>query len=437
VIAWDSSGAKVGSSVTSLTVDITAAAVGAVCYAAAEIATTQPSGTTMTGWTRLLDADEGSSSHYAVWRRTKISGDTTFTISWANSQGASAVWSSYTGLAATPDEGSAALAHTASSTSFTTPSATPSDAARWALVGAGVRVSAAGETFTAPSGFTARVQAGSTVSRWAIAIVSDSAAAVTAAAHSYTCVLSTAETHGAAWILYLIPASGSTTYTLTTTITVATAVAASRSAQRAAQASVTTAASSTRALQRTSTASATAGAAAARSIGRTSSAPVLTAVAGSRTLARTSTLATAAAGAAQRLIGRATPVQSATQITAARAVSRTASAAVTTNAAAQRAIQRTDGAPVATAVRSSRTVTRSAALAVTTAAAAQRLIRRLTAALAATAVRQSSTRPGAPVQPVAITRVRALADWRARPIETWSAREAAAAWTAGEGEHDR
>jgi hypothetical protein len=209
-IAVDSSGSTTGNSVTSLSVDITAAAVGAFCYCFIQIATAQANGVTMAGWQQLCDIDEASSSHFALYRRVKQSGDTTFTVSWANTQGAAAVWASYTGLNATyPEEGFRSAGHVASSASYTTQSVTPADNTRWALACAGARSTTGTETWTAPGALTLRTQAVNSLTRWSPACIADSNSAVTAALHNYTFTLSASEAHGGCVIAFLIPAASS------------------------------------------------------------------------------------------------------------------------------------------------------------------------------------------------------------------------------------
>ncbi len=212
-IAFDSSGSTTGNSVNSLTVDITSAAVGAFVYCHVQIGTTVSAGTTMTGWTKLLDADEGSSSHYALWRRQKQSGDTTFSITWTNSQGACADWVSYTGLnSSTPDELATAATHTTSSASYVTPSLTPNGTGRWALAFAGARSTTSAETWTYPGSMSGRVQAVNSATRWSPVAAADSNGTVTQTSQSYTFTLSASEQHGASILLFLVPPSAAPTF---------------------------------------------------------------------------------------------------------------------------------------------------------------------------------------------------------------------------------
>lgn len=208
-IAFDSTGSATGNSVTTLTVDITSAAVGAVAYCYIQIGSSELAGVTMTGWVKLLDVNEISNgSHYAFFRRTKQSGDTTFGPTWAGAQGATAVWSSYTGLNTTyPDEGVVSARHESTSASYTTPTQAPADNTRWALACAGGRSTTSAETWTAPGTLTLRTQAVNSATRWSPAVIADSNGAVAATAASYTFTLSAAEPHGGAVLAYLIPST--------------------------------------------------------------------------------------------------------------------------------------------------------------------------------------------------------------------------------------
>jgi hypothetical protein len=210
-IASDSSGTVVGNGVSTLTVDITTAAVGAWCYCFVFIGVNQGGNITFTGWTQIAEGDEGTSTHTALYRRQKQSGDTTFAPSWGTAEGSAAVWRSYAGLdGTTPDQQGTFLAHTASATTFITPSITPTTATTWAIGCAGARSTTSGnqpESFTADAGIPNLTQATNTSNRWVTAIVSDSGAAVTQAAHTYTQTLNHAETHGGMCGLFLNPAA--------------------------------------------------------------------------------------------------------------------------------------------------------------------------------------------------------------------------------------
>ena len=217
-IAADSSGSSTGNSVSTLTVDITSAAVGAQCYCFIFIGVNQGGNITFTGWTQIAEGDEGTSTHSAFYRRLKQSGDTTFSPSWATAEGSSAVWRSYTGVdTTTPDQQGTFLTHTVSATTFITPSITPTTATTWAVGCAGARSTTSGnqpESFTFDAGIPNGTQTTNTSNRWATAGISDSGAAVTQAAHSYTFTLNHAETHGGMMGVFLNPAAAAAGFTV-------------------------------------------------------------------------------------------------------------------------------------------------------------------------------------------------------------------------------
>src|SRR5512138_2412480 len=103
-IAFDASGSLTGNGVTSLSIDITPASVGAwvFCYIGNSYVRET---VTFTGWTKIFEVDEGTGSHHSLWKRKKLTGDTTFTASWGTGYGSTAAWCSYTGISeTTPDE---------------------------------------------------------------------------------------------------------------------------------------------------------------------------------------------------------------------------------------------------------------------------------------------------------------------------------------------
>lgn len=216
-IAHDTTGTaiKQTASATSATVDITSAATGAWVYFFGCLGANQ-TGVTFTGWTQVLEADESTFTHYFVFRRLKQAGDTTFSVSWPTSARLVGNWESYTGLnASTPDELAAATLHT-TGTSFATPSLTPSAANRWALALSYARDSTAstdlpdGSSWTPDAALTERTDAANAAAGtavWLSVETADSAGAVTAAAHSYTATCVHTESHGAAILLFLIPAA--------------------------------------------------------------------------------------------------------------------------------------------------------------------------------------------------------------------------------------
>lgn len=195
---------------TSLSVGITTAAIGAWCYCWALLGRTQTS-VTFTGWTQLLSADVGTSCRYGLWRRRKISGDTAFTLSWPAAEGASAVWVSYLGLdPAVPNESPAELDHLVSAAAFATPNLTPAASGRWALAFFSNRGSSLGSpvnAFTTDAALVDRRDAQNTAtSHFMLVQAADSHNAVSTAAHSYTDTLNHSSANGAGGLLFLIPA---------------------------------------------------------------------------------------------------------------------------------------------------------------------------------------------------------------------------------------
>ena len=218
-IAFDSSGAtRVTTSATSATVDITSAAVGAWAYCLLAIASNETS-TTFTGWTLVtgIEADESTATHYALYRRLKQSGDTTFSVSWsATGAHATIGWVSYAGLnGTTPDELAAASLHT-TGTSFVSPTATPTTTGRWALTFNYARDTTAaadlpdGSTWTADAALTERLDAANAAgsSPWMSVGAADSNGIVAATSQSYTSTAAHTESHGASILLFLVPPSG-------------------------------------------------------------------------------------------------------------------------------------------------------------------------------------------------------------------------------------
>jgi hypothetical protein len=208
---WQSS-VNLTSSATSKVVDITGAATGDWVYMFVTTDTTQTA-VTATGWTLRVEGDEGASTHYALFRRKKVGGDTTFTVSWPTSAKCVISLAAYTGLdGTTPDEGVVFLAHTTGAT-FATSSATPSAAGRIAAMFAYSRTSTSGNkviTWTPAAGLLERMDANNSAaagSPWLGQEVADSGDAITVASHSYTATAAFAESHGGAILIYLIPGS--------------------------------------------------------------------------------------------------------------------------------------------------------------------------------------------------------------------------------------
>jgi hypothetical protein len=218
-IAPDANGSTaVTAAAQAATVDITAAAAGAWCYlwcAISTASTTQAGVPSSASWTTLQSVQTASGTSgacYAVYRRQKQAGDTTFSFTWtANAKGVFA-WASYAGLNSTPDEQSAiALNDTTSRAGVPTPSATPSNSNRWALAFFGQRSTTTGNRPTAwthDAALTERKEADNSAaasSPWLGADIEDSNGPVTQAAHSYTATSNQTESHDGSAILFLIP----------------------------------------------------------------------------------------------------------------------------------------------------------------------------------------------------------------------------------------
>lgn len=220
-IAPDSSGSTaVTTGVTSATLDITAAAAGAWCYAWVAVGSSNAGSPSVaaTGWTipAGMAAADSTTAEYAVLRRLKIAGDTTFTVTWTTSAHAEIAWASWTGAdPVTPDESGAIAVNGATSrTAVPTPSATPGDVNRWAVGFFAARTSTSANksiTWTPDAAQTERVDANNSAaasSVWLGNEIADTAAAVTQAAHSYTATHApAAESHDGSAILFLIPAA--------------------------------------------------------------------------------------------------------------------------------------------------------------------------------------------------------------------------------------
>src|SRR6266699_2928823 len=98
-IAFGSDSASGNFNGTSAVIDITSAPDFAWVYVGIFIAATQGGANkvALSSWTRLLDNDESTTSHYALIKYQKQPGDTTFTVSWPTTGHGAWAWSSYTG----------------------------------------------------------------------------------------------------------------------------------------------------------------------------------------------------------------------------------------------------------------------------------------------------------------------------------------------------
>lgn len=206
-VAFDSSGSTAGNNITTLTADITSAAVGAACFMWIYNGNNETS-ITNTSWTQIASVDESTASHYSLWYRIKQSGDTTFAPSWPTSIGSSLVWVSYTGAAATPYEVETDAAISVSGTTQTTTTGTPNNNDRWAVCFYAARSTTATFNYSsADAAQTLRVQTINTASRWAATMASDSNGTVTQAGHTYTATLSASQSHGGVAQLFVVPSA--------------------------------------------------------------------------------------------------------------------------------------------------------------------------------------------------------------------------------------
>src|SRR5690242_11512980 len=205
-----------------MVVDITTAADNAWVYVWFALGLNTASAVSATGWSdpsNVCNANDGTSARYALLRRQKQSGDTTFTFSWGGtSTKGVAQWVSYTGLDnTTPDELANLTVRGASGhTTVPTASITPNAADRWIAVFFAVRTSTSGNKAISWTPDAATVERADTnnsaaaSAAWMGIEAADTNGVVTQAAHSYTATHNFTETHDAAAILALIPASGST-----------------------------------------------------------------------------------------------------------------------------------------------------------------------------------------------------------------------------------
>jgi hypothetical protein len=204
---------------TSLTIDITGATVGEFVLAWCQ---TRSSVTNqaITGWTKIgVAVALGNSTANGVqtlFIRKKVAGDTTFSLTWTTSGQHEVILGQWTGVnqVLTQEQYTTATITGATGNVFTSPTATPSFADRWAVVSltAGNGDSAHKTiTWTPPTGMTevGHITNPNTATLWNGLGVFDSGGAVTAAAHSYAGTASNSGglsmTNGSSSIIYLIP----------------------------------------------------------------------------------------------------------------------------------------------------------------------------------------------------------------------------------------
>jgi hypothetical protein len=218
-IALDQSGSvSILSGTTTATIDITAATTGAWVYLWIALGGVATTGLTVTGFTDVVtQQDEGTTLHYALMRRKKVAGDTTFTANWTGSNKGVFSWASFSGVdATTPDEAAVmAVNGTTSRTVVPTSSATATAANRHALAFFAVRTTTSGiAPFTwTPDAALSEVldidNAAAASAPWIGTESAFSAAPVASGAHTYSGTHSGGSLlHDASALLYLIPAAG-------------------------------------------------------------------------------------------------------------------------------------------------------------------------------------------------------------------------------------
>lgn len=208
-------------SVTTANLDITAAAVGSWVYMCLHVTGATQTSVTMANWTLVVEGDDPNvGEHIAVFRRKKVSGDTTFAYSYPTSSKSLAVWVSYTGLDGTTPNVAATFAanvlvKNASATTTTTATVTNPSGKNWALAFFAQRSSTIGNaaiTWTSDGALTERADqniSAAAAANWSGIEAADSNGTVTAASHSYTATANFAEVHDFGVLIYLQPAAPS------------------------------------------------------------------------------------------------------------------------------------------------------------------------------------------------------------------------------------
>ncbi|MER7063965.1 hypothetical protein [Streptomyces albidoflavus] len=216
IVAGVSGQTSITAGATSTSLDISTATDNEWVHAFLTLGATQASDVTWTGWAKVLEGDSGTGSHYALYRRKKVAGDTTFSVSWVTSSKGTLGWQQWTGLDGTaPDELAQFNAHLSSGTSYVTPSITPNAADRWAATFTYARSTTSGNkniSWTPDAALVERLDVNNSAAAsapWTGLEIADSNAAVTASSHSYNAVEAFSESHGGALLLYLIPAAAS------------------------------------------------------------------------------------------------------------------------------------------------------------------------------------------------------------------------------------
>jgi hypothetical protein len=210
---WSDTAEASSANVSSLQIDITGADPDEWVYCF--FTKTKSGSTTLNGWDLVLQGDQNTNYHYALYRRLKVSDDTTFNITWSTSARALAVLIQWTGMdPIDPDEEAVAQFHTSGDT-WTTDSATPSTATTWAATFTSFRTTNADDNSPSwtTSGLTQRVDTDTSAgsSPWVVALVADTNATVSEASHDYAHVADIGNSTGVSVLLYLITGGANAT----------------------------------------------------------------------------------------------------------------------------------------------------------------------------------------------------------------------------------
>jgi hypothetical protein len=211
---WSGS-ALTASAVSSMTVDITGATVGEWVYAAF-VQRTNETSYTFTGWTPVQTLlVNGTAQSMGAYKRLKVSGDTTFTLSWTATTTQCIVYlQQWPGVIG--DEAESFQNVTSGGNVFTSPSTSATQDDRWAVgFFTGQNTDSTNKTATwTPSGsMVTKIQSGANVNgslQWNQAMMADSNGPVSAGAHTGTGTTSGTATinNGGAGLFYLIPSPG-------------------------------------------------------------------------------------------------------------------------------------------------------------------------------------------------------------------------------------
>lgn len=209
--ATDTSGHCDLPSGTSGTVDITTAAVGAWVYLWVTLIGSITVPAAVTGWTAIVT----DSPNAVVLKRKKLSGDTTFTVSWTGSAQGVGIWASFTGLDPTTQEEAAAITDstTPTRTAVPTPTCTPGFTGRVGLAFFSVRTTtSANKAITwSPDPATTEIidyaYSAAAVSPWVGAEIAITTSSPSTAPIQYTASHNFTETRDFSALMFLIPAA--------------------------------------------------------------------------------------------------------------------------------------------------------------------------------------------------------------------------------------